>query len=144
LAWAQAAKENPKLTKHKIETPAVVGAIIDLGNCLDLLEAESIRLVSNGYSALIDLYGAAEVRVPTNRIVNGGFGLRYLDCAVINLIHTLREDEHEVPFDSVRAVFVEGESLYEGAGFASKTHIQICARSAKSIVGYFRPLTSNR
>jgi len=28
----------------------------------------------------------------------------------------------EEPFDTVRAAFIEGEALYENAGFASKNH----------------------
>jgi hypothetical protein len=42
LDWANLVKANPKLAVNRIVDPFVVGAIIDLGNCLDLLEAESI------------------------------------------------------------------------------------------------------
>jgi hypothetical protein len=40
LDWAKFAKEHPKFTRTQVRHPFVVGAIIDLGNCLDLLEAE--------------------------------------------------------------------------------------------------------
>jgi len=48
LDWANFAKENPQFTRTKTTDPFVVGAIIDLGNCLDLLEAESIKTVKRG------------------------------------------------------------------------------------------------
>src|SRR5471032_1974201 len=38
LEWARAARANPKITRHAVKEPAAIGAIIDLGNCLDLLE----------------------------------------------------------------------------------------------------------
>ena len=38
LEWAQLLKENPQSGKSKITTPAVLGAVIDLGYCLDLLK----------------------------------------------------------------------------------------------------------
>ena len=43
------------------------------------------------------------------------------------------------PYDSVRAMVVEGEPLYAGAGFHAKSHIQICVRDERCIKGFFRP-----
>jgi hypothetical protein len=66
---------------------------------------------------------------------------RKLDCAVINYVHAMREDEAELkPFDSVRGPFVEGQQLYPGAKIMAGTHIQICVRHHASIRGYFRPI----
>lgn len=140
LAWATAAQKNPKLSASKIDNPFVVGAIIDLENCLDLLEAESIRIVASAHNRLCDACREAGVAVPENRSTAGHMTLRHLDCAVINFAHSLRDEAGSTPFDSVRAAFFEGESLYPGAGFQKQTHIQICVRSPKSIIGYFRPL----
>ena len=44
----------------------------------------------------------------------------------------------EPSIDTVRGVFVEGEPVYEGAGFRAKTHIQICVCNISSIKGVFR------
>lgn len=55
----------------------------------------------------------------------------------------MREDEGEPPFDTVRAAFIEGNRLYDNAGFASKNHIQICVREIRCIKGYFRPLNDS-
>ena len=68
----------------------------------------------------------------TDRVV------RRLDCAVINNLHRMRESANEEAFDSVRAAFVEGAPLYEGAGFHSETHLQVCVRKESQIIAYFR------
>ena len=44
----------------------------------------------------------------------------------------------ESAFDSVSAVFLKGQELYPEAGFLEKTHIQLCVRNQKQILGYFR------
>ena len=64
--------------------------------------------------------------------------MRNLDCAVINHLHRLREDGGLRPFDTVRGVFLEGNPIYQDAGFRQKTHIQICVRNPDCIKGVFR------
>lgn len=68
---------------------------------------------------------------------------RNLDCAVINYLHEVRNNEALRPFDSVRGVFVEGKRIYENSGFREKTHIQICVRNSACIKGVFRVKTEN-
>jgi hypothetical protein len=59
---------------------------------------------------------------------------------VINHAHSLRERVQGVPqYQTVRSPFMEGEPLYEGAGFLEKTHIQVAVRDVAMIKGYFRP-----
>src|ERR1700721_657250 len=43
---------NPPKGKTAIKEPAVIGAIIDLGFCLDLLDKEFIELVRQSYDTL--------------------------------------------------------------------------------------------
>jgi hypothetical protein len=50
----------------------------------------------------------------------------------------MRKQQGEEAFDSVRAAFIEGNRLYEGAGFYNRTHIQLCVRREAQIIGYFR------
>lgn len=57
---------------------------------------------------------------------------------VLNFLHRARLESGQQPFDTVRAVFTEGEPLYPTAGFRRKTHIQICVRNPKNIKGVFR------
>jgi hypothetical protein len=49
-----------------------------------------------------------------------------------------RSDPTVQPFSTVRALFPEGNELYEDAGFWEKTHIQICVREPEQILGVFR------
>ena len=53
-------------------------------------------------------------------------------------LHQIRQDDEEQLIDTVRGVFVEGEPVYEGAGFREKTHIQICVCNISNIKGVFR------
>lgn len=41
-------------------------------------------------------------------------------------------------FDSVRGMFPEGNTAYEGAGFWEKTHVQIAVRRQEQVLGVFR------
>jgi hypothetical protein len=140
LDWANFAKANPQFTRAKIETPFVIGAIVDLGFCLDLLETESIAVVARGQRRLRESCEAAGVPMPENKALGGELVIRRLDCAVINYVHLHREEQGEPAFSSVRAPFIEGPPLYENAGFHEQTHVQICVRRPVQIIGYFRPI----
>ncbi len=129
-------------SKSNIRDPAVVGAVIDLGNCLNLLDVQYIRIVRAGFTDLQSSVQNAGGAMPVNRTPAGSTEklLRALDCAVINTIHARREEDKLQPFDSVRAAFIEGNPIYEGGGFYEKTHIQVCVRDTQKIRGYFRPI----
>lgn len=125
--------------RKRINEPAVVGAIIDLGLCLNLLDSRFIAMVRRAYDDLMRISAAAGTTVPSNSL-GDDLLLRKRDCAVIRFFHSSREQEDMEPFDTVRAAFFEGERLYENAGFAAKNHIQICVRNPICVKGYFRPL----
>lgn len=140
--WAKFLRDNPKVTRTKIRTPCTVGAIIELGNCLDLTEAESLKLIRAAYENLKEVFEVAGIPLPENAPGNTrdeDLVLRNLDCAVINWLHDIRDEEELEAFDTVRGPFFEGRDLYEGAGIKSKTHVQICVRNTKKIRGYFWP-----
>jgi hypothetical protein len=124
---------------QRIKTPAVVGAIIDLGFCLNLLDGRYIEMVRAAYEELVKSSTENGIELPSN---TGGHDLlkRNLDCAVLRTLHQARQDAGEERFDTVRAAFVEGERLYENAGFSAKNHIQVCVRDPRCIKAYFRPL----
>jgi hypothetical protein len=74
--------------------------------------------------------------------------LRPLDCMIIEQVHDNRkklvdEGRADYEFNTVRAVFMEWDELYENAGFRDKNHIQICVRNPNCIKGYFRVVKSN-
>ena len=134
LRWAQ------DDTSGKIKKPAVLGVITDLGNCLNLIDAEHLDLVRAAHTAYVELCKISGLKPAQNK--GPDLRARYLDKAVFETLHKLREQEKKPAFDSVRAFFVEGAPLYESAGLHSLDHIQICVRHPKNIVGYFLPRES--
>jgi hypothetical protein len=127
----QFAKEVKKREPEKISEPAVLGAVLDLGNCLDLLDTENLDLLQEAYKELKEIFDTAEMRLPPNA---NDLLRRPLDCLVIE--HLLKKHKD---FDSVRGLFPEGKPLYAGSGFRTKDHIQICIRNTDCIKGYFLP-----
>lgn len=136
-AW-EWADERKRL--GKIDRPFVIGAAIDLGNCLDLIARESLEILASSYAKLVEVTKkAADGRsLPTNRGTDGDKLLRYLDCAVIKFLHDALAARDEPQFNTVRGLFVEGEDLYPGAGFKKRTHVQIAVCTRQSVKGYFR------
>lgn len=132
--------QNPP-GKKKYKIPSVLGAIIDLEYCLDLLDTKYLRLVKGSYDNFVLSAHTNEQEKPQNKMVKGSTDkvLRELDCAVIENLHMMQRQTQFAPFDSVRGVFVEGDELYPGAGFHDKNHIQICIRNPNCIKGFFIP-----
>jgi hypothetical protein len=124
----------------KIKKPVVIGAILDLGYCLDLLDYKNLEFVKFGYSMLESTLSASKTPMPQNKGDDADLTLRELDCAAIQSLHKSINDDNEKEFDSVRGVFWEGKRLYPNAGFREKNHIQICVRNIDCIKGYFLPL----
>jgi hypothetical protein len=130
------AKESAKRSPKNIRKPYVIGAVIDLGHCLDLSTLAGIAMVRSAYTSLRASSDKSGDSLPTNgsRLI-----LRKLDCAVIRRVHSMIDEADEIePFDTVRGVFTEGEPAYPGAGFLEKTHIQIAVRDPSCIKGVFR------
>ncbi len=136
------AKQSMKRPGSEIKEPFALGAIINLGHCLNLLSARYLGVVKKGYRLLKELLEAAQVDMPVNEDPKGSRDMvfRHRDCAVIQMVHTNNEESGEALYDSVRGAFWEGSELYPGAGFRDKDHIQICIRNPNCIKGYFRPL----
>ncbi len=128
-----------------VRTPAVIGAVIDLGNCLDLMNRKSISVLQDGYEWLKASYELDGKEMPVNQNISGNNDLllRDLDCAVIQKIHEVTSNKELglslAPYDSVRGLFLEGSEAYEGSGFKTKTHVQLCIINPNCIKGYFLP-----
>jgi hypothetical protein len=140
--YARSLLQRSKASRGRVRKPAVIGAVIDLGYCLNLLDAAAIQLVKNGHEQLHTAMKLAGGKMPTNRAPgqSAELLLRNLDCAVIQFVHEIRERDKAQSFDSVRAAFMEGKPVYDTAGFHERTHIQICVRNQRQIKGYFRVL----
>jgi len=142
LDFATYLKNHPqKRSRQPITTAAVIGAVINLGFCLDLLDFENLQFLKQGHDILSFSHSASGWSLPKNKVAGSteDLLLRELDCAVIETIHQVRRDNNLRPFDSIRGVFWEGKELYPNAGFREKDHIQICVRNPNCIKGYFSP-----
>lgn len=142
------------VSRGKYNQAAVVGAVIDLRNCLDLSNREDLEIIKLSFKLLDGLHKISGLPLPANKNStldpNGDLLFRNLDCAVINFLHNLIESNPEFgkrftdkgiePFDTVRGVFTEGTKLYPDAGIYAKTHTQIAVRNLDCIKGYFRPI----
>ena len=144
--FAQNMLEHPLKEKPPLKTPAVLGAVIDLGYCLDLLEQEFIQFLKQSYDTLAASYMQLGLPLPANAPLGHSKDLliRKLDCAVIENLHLYRRTKKMRPFDSARGVFIEGEPLYPTAGFYEKSHIQLCIRNPNCIKGFFVPRVENK
>ena len=133
-----------KVERGEYSQPAVVGAIIDLRNCLDLTNREDVDLVSHAYDSFAQLQDRAGLPLPTNKSVNGDPNedllLHFLDCAAFRHLHQLVAKAGMEPFDTIRGVFTEGDRAFPGSEIRQKTHTQIAVRSNDCIKGLFYPL----
>jgi hypothetical protein len=139
LQYALKLKKHPVKGKAKIKYEAVIGAVIDLGKCLNLLEANSLQTIKASYEMLLQIHKLSGVPLPLNIKPVGeeeDVLIRRLDCAVIEATHTYFGRD---TYNTVRGVFWEGKELYPNAGFREKNHIQICVRNTDCIKGYFHP-----
>ena len=151
LEWA---REKEASRPGSCPTPSVVGAVIMLGQCLDLTLRDDLDLLADAYDSLCDARQVAGLEMPRNKEVPGDpyrdRKLRYLDCAVINHLErniTAEAEEARLrgevapfrPIQTVRGLFIEGGDLYPGSGFTQKTHGQIAVVDPTCILGVFRP-----
>lgn len=130
--WEYGFERALEFAQRKCTRPAVVGAIIQLGNCFDLTDlrhTKELALAFNAFKA-----GVIGHPLPINR---GGPDrkARRLDCAVVNFAMQTSPQ----PYDCVRCSFQEGHPVYPGAGMTMEAHIQIAIRNPACIIGTFRP-----
>jgi hypothetical protein len=115
---------------------AVIGTVIQLGVCFDLLDEEVTSLLAASYPEFEESFTAKGRPLPVNKGKDNK--LRELDCAVINdcLMRMARRD---IPFDTVRGAFLEGPPVFPGTTMSVETHIQIAVLNVDCILGVFRP-----
>lgn len=113
---------------------AVVGALIRLGRCIDLLDPSNADLLSVAHddleSALTSLGQSLKNNANTHK---------YRDCAVYNYLFAKLEKER-IFVESTRAVFVPLEAgkglprLWERSGVFRGAHIQLSVREPNNIL----------
>lgn len=152
LRAQQWAKEKEK--RGEIKKAAVVGAVLTLDHCFDLLDSASISVLNDYYDLLKMEVKSTGNPLPEN--MDATFDphkdklRRELDCAVIEHMHKVIDLEilrnikekgfSEIRrFDSVRGFFTEGGEAFPGSKIQLKNHSQICIRNMDCIKGFFKP-----
>jgi hypothetical protein len=133
LEYALESADRTQFNKRPINIPFVLGAIIDLGNCLNLTESSSLKILGKSYRLLRTVKDLIGEKMPVNTKNN-----RALDCAVIEYLHQSNINESK-PYDTVRCAFPEGEEAYPESHISSRLHIQVCVRNPDCIKGFFLP-----
>jgi hypothetical protein len=134
LEYAVESSKKEQFNKIPIVHPFVIGAILDLGNCLNLVENQSIQILTEAYESLRKLKELVGEEMPVNKKNN-----RALDCAVFQYIHEVNKAENKPMYDTIRCAFGEGNEAYPGSNISSRLHIQISVINPECIQGYFLP-----
>ena len=134
LEYAEESAKRKQFNLVRIKTPFVLGAVIDLGTCLNLVERESLQILTAAYDGLQTTLEPLKSSLPQNKGDN-----RALDCAVIKYIHQSNLTEGKPAYDTVRCAFPEGKEAFSGSQITSRLHIQIAVRNPECIKGIFLP-----
>lgn len=117
------------LEQHGEDEAAVVAVRVSLDGCLDLLNPHWQELLAAADAQFVLECLEAGDEVPVNR----GAGYRARDCATINwFCEQAAEQGHQLR--SVRAVFEEGEPIFEASAIRTRSHIQIAVRDPSVIL----------
>ena len=119
LSFSTAVHTKEAIEEKTGETAIIIGAVVQLGNCFDLLNERVTSILESSYDELKTLFAEQGREVPKN--VGKDWRSRNRDCLVINDYLTKAASEGET-YDTVRGAFTEGEPVYEGAGFQRGPH----------------------
>jgi hypothetical protein len=88
-----------KQKRGLLKKAAVIGAVINLGYCFDLLDSKYIQTLAAYYALMTDDYKLSNKVLPQNKNIRGAEDddrvLRLLDCAVIEFMHSTIFHERE-------------------------------------------------
>ena len=111
----------------------VVGAVIQLGLCLDLTDVYHTNMLRAEYKVVRQARRMQGVPLPRNKGKR-----RDLDCLIIN--EFVKDNALDgITFQTVRCPFLEGRPAFPGSGIRRESHIQIAVRDRAAILGVFRP-----
>jgi hypothetical protein len=131
-------KEKLRRERRK-ERPAVIGAVLQLGQCFDLLDTRFTSDLRQAFPRFEASIMAAGVTLPRNAGPAPELKLRRLDCAMLNWYLSELEAEGQT-YQTVRGCFVEGGPAFPGSGIERESHIQIAVRDPACLIGVFRPI----
>ncbi|WP_165247094.1 hypothetical protein [Paludisphaera soli] len=131
--WAERRRGNAR--------PAVVGAMIRLGNCLDLLDPENVAWLKRIQADMLET--SRRARTPLRRNYRDK---KSLDCAVFNWIYS-QSDATATPIQTSRAVYVptdKAKRVWPGSWIYEESHVQVCVREPKNIFALWHVRTDGR
>lgn len=134
LQYACESANKKQKNAKRIRQPFVIGVVIELGNCLNLMSPSSAEIIKAAHKLTIDAFHKAGLPLPKNTGAN-----RALDCAVMRTVHATRGKSGLAGYDTVRCAFPEGKPIYEGSHFHDRLHIEIAVLNPEKIKGYFLP-----
>jgi len=129
-SWAERRKK-----RHNWNEPiAILGSMIRLGFCFDLLDPYNVKYLKEIYEQYRATETAAGSSIPEN-----ANHYKYLDCAVFQYAYAVTENpEKKQAVDSSRAVYVptgEEKRIWTRSWISEGAHIQICVRNPDCILG---------
>ena len=128
--WEHAPVRARERARRKYrDRAAVMEATVDLGFCLDFTDSRYTSALRLAHERLRDAYLKNGTPLPVNKNK-----ANFLDCLVINYLATYIVAE----CDTIRAPFLEGESIYPGSALLTQSHIQVVVRNSKCIRPGFR------
>jgi hypothetical protein len=134
--WEHSPHRAFRWAQEHYQSPAALGAVVQLGRCFDLLDESVTALLADAYVELSNILSIQGQPIPDN--AGAGGKLRKLDCLVINDCLN-RLAQRGIAYDTVRGAFLEGDAAYPKAGFSRETHIQVAVRNSACILGVFLP-----
>lgn len=102
--------------------PAVLGATIKLGRCMNLLDLANASGLLMAYQQIAQSLGIN--RMPRNT----DSGAHYLDREVIDSYCRMVSEENMYAYQTVRGCYPEGSPLFPGSKILSQAHVQIAVR----------------
>ena len=136
LDWAMKVMQNPRLSKARIRTAAVVAVVIEPRNMLDLSLSKSMPIIEEAYEYLCASMERQGLAMPENEPVGSAdiyFKNRKLGCMVMNTVNIMLRFQGKPEIDLFRAPFNEGAAIYAGGMFYRDTHIQLCVKDPSII-----------
>jgi hypothetical protein len=138
LWWAQRRAKRQKWN----EPIAILGSMIRLGFCFDLLDPYNARYLKSIYEEYQEAQKLVNAPMPRN-----GHHRRFLDCAVFQYAYTtIGEDDGRQTIDSARGVYVptdKDKRIYPGSWLSTEAHIQLCVRNRSCILGTWLHFPTN-
>ena len=95
MEYAEESSAGKQFNRVPIKNPFVLGAIIELGYCLNLVETQSLGIVKAAYKGLKRVSEEAQDKMPKNK-----GNSKALDCAVFQYIHYSNHLEGKPPYDT--------------------------------------------